>query len=1054
MGEVHEAQDLELRERVALKTLLPQGAQDAHLLERFRREIQLARRVTHPNVCRVFDLARHVNPDGGDEVTFLTMELLDGPTLAQRIRQDGPLAQDEVTPILEQMVLALESAHRAGVVHRDFKSANVMLVPQADGTTRVVVTDFGLAHGRVGDQALTRNVVVGTPGYMAPEQVNGAEAAPAMDIYALGCVLFEMVTGQRPFASENAFLEASRRLHEPPPRPRTLAKGLDARAEEVILRCLALEPGDRFVSAAGVVAAWTAPPPEAPPPRRAGWFLVAVAALGALLGVAGVTAWAVRGRGVQVAPLRHRVVALLGFRNLTGKPENAWLSTALSEMLSTELSGAPSLSVVPGEDVARMKRDLGLGEVDTLSRDTLAKVGRHLGTDLVVVGSYLILPQREGRPRIRVDVKLQDAAGGEPLLAVDEAGTDDELIALVERAGNRLRKRLEVRRDHPAPGGQDTLPHNARAAQLYTEGLDRLRALDPLQACELLQKAAELEGDHPLIHRELSNAWRDLGYDEMARNEARRAFELAGRLPHREQLLVEARHRLLQRDWEAGLRLSREALALEPDSVDLALRLAQAERSAHRLQDSLKTLDGLKGITAGSRDPQVDIEESRTTEQMGDFKRMLAAAQRAEEKAAKSGARLQRAHAQLLQSRALTNLGEPDAAIQAAVVSRKAFEDAGDSKGASSAINAHANVLLGQGRLQDARAMYEQALKLAVATGNREGQANVLINLGLILSQQGNAAESARMGAQALRIAEELKDPSVMAVALSSAAGSQMTQGDLAGARANYEKALALDRELGNTFAVAVGSSNLAGILFTQGMLARAARAYAEAQGIYEQLGNPSAGAYAMAARADVLTYQGHFDDARTLYEKVLQAREQLGELGTAAQTRAAMAVLEGWRDRHEQAEKLLEQAIPVFQKENMVEDLVYARVALAEALINRGQVAEARRHLDGAGILARQKLQNPSAELGLDLAVALLKAVQGKHAEAHKMVERDVVKARERGAVLTSAEARLRLLEIEALKERPAVIRARAARLRDELRKADMGAYAARIEARWLKPG
>ncbi|HET9767866.1 MAG TPA: serine/threonine-protein kinase, partial [Thermoanaerobaculia bacterium] len=258
MGEVYAADDVELNERVAVKILRPEIAAEPEMLERFRREIQLARKVTHPNVCRIFDLFHHREPDGRD-LLFLTMELLAGETLRDRLERDGPLAAQDAAPLLEQMAAALVAAHQAGIVHRDLKSANVLLVPQEDGSTRVVVTDFGLARTASAEArlaTLTRfDQIVGTPAYMAPEQVMGAEVTHAADLYALGVVMFETLTGVLPFVGESAMSTAIKRLQEPPPSPRMAAPHLDARWERIVLRCLQRDPADRYASAADLLHA-------------------------------------------------------------------------------------------------------------------------------------------------------------------------------------------------------------------------------------------------------------------------------------------------------------------------------------------------------------------------------------------------------------------------------------------------------------------------------------------------------------------------------------------------------------------------------------------------------------------------------------------------------------------------------------------------------------------------------------------------------------------------------------------------------------------------------
>src|SRR5262249_44969764 len=194
MGEVYEAEDLELGERVALKTIHLALADRRRAIERFRREIVMTKRITHPNVCRTFDFFRHhrEGEQGEADVLIVSMELLRGETLDQLLRKRGRLSTEEAMPMVRQMTAGLHAAHQAGIVHRDFKTSNVMLARSVDapGGLRVVISDFGLAHSTEAERAsLTSSAdLVGTPAYMAPEQVNGKEITPATDIYALRVV--------------------------------------------------------------------------------------------------------------------------------------------------------------------------------------------------------------------------------------------------------------------------------------------------------------------------------------------------------------------------------------------------------------------------------------------------------------------------------------------------------------------------------------------------------------------------------------------------------------------------------------------------------------------------------------------------------------------------------------------------------------------------------------------------------------------------------------------------------------------------------------------------
>lgn len=249
MGEVYEAQDLELREAVALKTLLPAIAEDESMIARFKQEIALSRKIGHPNVCRVFDLDGDES-DGGT-IIFLTMEFLGGETLAARLQRDGAIALPEALRILEQMGAALDAAHNAGVIHRDLKPSNVMLVPSAVGV-RAVVTDFGLARSFAGSDGSTSSIstkVVGTLNYMAPELLAGSVATFGSDVYALGMVAYKMVTGALPFAADTPLAGAILRAKKPIPSPRVRVPGLDEKWEHAILRALDVNPAKRFTQA-------------------------------------------------------------------------------------------------------------------------------------------------------------------------------------------------------------------------------------------------------------------------------------------------------------------------------------------------------------------------------------------------------------------------------------------------------------------------------------------------------------------------------------------------------------------------------------------------------------------------------------------------------------------------------------------------------------------------------------------------------------------------------------------------------------------------------------
>jgi serine/threonine protein kinase/Tfp pilus assembly protein PilF len=270
MGEVYEAEDLQLG-IIALKTIRYGVASSSDAFERFRQEVQLARRVTGAQVCRIHEL--YLLPASGkfEATAFLTMEYLEGITLYEKIQRNGPVPWKQALNIALQICEGLQLIHEQGVIHRDLKTGNIMLCKQADAT-RVVVMDFGLArdfrpdtqqNGRSSaTEKAGRNLppmIMGTPEYMAPEQFEGKPVSPATDIYALGIILYELVTGLRPYAADTPVAAAIRRAKQPLP-PSSLRSRVPGQCDRIIERCLEYEPEKRFQSAKEVAKALRAGP--------------------------------------------------------------------------------------------------------------------------------------------------------------------------------------------------------------------------------------------------------------------------------------------------------------------------------------------------------------------------------------------------------------------------------------------------------------------------------------------------------------------------------------------------------------------------------------------------------------------------------------------------------------------------------------------------------------------------------------------------------------------------------------------------------------------------
>ena len=336
MGEVYEALDIAdpgHPERVALKTIRRDLAGFDEIVTRLRREVQLAHKITHANVCKIHYLDVDKRSEG--DLLFLTMDFLAGETLSQRLAHGGPLSQAAAFAIAEQIASGLDAAHAEGVIHQDLKSNNIMLVPRRDGTTRAVITDFGIASSQ--EDADSPTPGPGTPAYMAPERMTEPGAKPAADIYSFGVILYEMATGRLPFEPDTP-LEQRRKL---PPAPSAIRPGVGRKWDWAILRCLDPAPEKRFKQASHAV--------DAVRPVR--WYMAVAAGVLVLLlanePIKDVIRWITEG------PVQ--AVAYLPFRVLSGPEAAMGLEDYLAEQIQRNPTIRKKWLVFPPAEVRQMR---------------------------------------------------------------------------------------------------------------------------------------------------------------------------------------------------------------------------------------------------------------------------------------------------------------------------------------------------------------------------------------------------------------------------------------------------------------------------------------------------------------------------------------------------------------------------------------------------------------------------------------------------------------------------------------------------------------------------
>ncbi|HEY7616436.1 MAG TPA: serine/threonine-protein kinase, partial [Terriglobales bacterium] len=632
MGVVYRAHDEQLDRSVAVK-VLPVGAlADEAARARFRKEALTLAKLDHPNIATIFEFGSQ------DGVDFLVTAYIPGITLDAKLAARG-LPEEEVIALGLQLTQGLAAAHERGIIHRDLKPANLRLTPE--GLLKIL--DFGLARVTEPESelALTASItqsqeITGTLPYMAPEQLRSERIDARSDVWAAGAVLYEMATGQRPFPETQGPVLISAILNGNPRPPKELNPKISTGLENVVLKALEKNPVHRYQTARDLrvdlerLAAGTGP--AAKPRGRRRWLIAAtVVVLALLLAIASYFTW----RPGGLAGGARRSVAVLGFKNLAGKPEKAWMSTALSEMLTTELGVGGQLRTISGENVSRMKADLSLADSDSLAKENLTRVYQMLGSDIVVLGSYLDLGGR-----IRVDLRVQDTSAGETIATASEVGSEEQFFDLVKRLGESLREKCgagELTAEQQA-ATRALEPANTEAARLYAEGLAKLRAFDAAGAKSLLQRAVRADPRHALAHSALAAAWSQLGYDEYAQVTSKTAYELSKGLPRNEALAIEARYREHNYEWDKAAEIYRSLWTFYPDDLEYGLRFANAQSSAGKGLDALVTVQSLRNLPRPLRDdPRIGMAEATAAESLGDYRREQAATARVIEGAGRHG---------------------------------------------------------------------------------------------------------------------------------------------------------------------------------------------------------------------------------------------------------------------------------------------------------------------------------------------------------------------------------------------------------------------------------
>ncbi len=579
MGKVYKVFDTKIQEKIALKLIKPEVAADPETIERFSNELKLARMVRHENVCGMFDLGEW------EGVHFITMEYVSGEDLKSFIRRSRQITAGTAVAIAKEICEGLAAAHKLGVIHRDLKPGNIMI--DRDGKARIM--DFGIARSLKGKGITDAGLMIGTPQYMSPEQAEGKEVDQRSDIYSLGVILFEMLTGRVPFEGETPLGVAIKHKTEPPPDPKKLNPQIPDGLSQMILRCLEKDRADRYQSADEVLADLGGIEPGIPmtsreiPKKRPltskeinvkfniKKLFVPLAAISVLVVAAVLVSRLIPKKSGGSTPSGIPSLAVLYFKNNTGDPKMDFWRSALAESLITDISQSKYIRVLSWDEVYGTLKDLNLLETQSYTTDDLKKVAENGQAGYVLQGSL----SRAG-DKFRIETTLRQIKSGKasaPETARVEGTGEQSIYAMVDELTKKTKASLKLTREQIANDidyelGKVTTS-SPEAYRYFQQAVELQKQVKFMESYPLLKKAIEIDPEFALAYWGIlqNNAGLSPSEIKMYRE---KALALGSRLPDRERWRIEAMYYWSDKTLERSVEAFSQLLALYPWDLDAA----------------------------------------------------------------------------------------------------------------------------------------------------------------------------------------------------------------------------------------------------------------------------------------------------------------------------------------------------------------------------------------------------------------------------------------------------------------------------------------------------
>ncbi len=1039
MGAVYKAHDLEVDRAVGLKVIRPDLAGNPAILARFKQELILARQVTHKNIIRIYDLSE------AEGVKFITMEFIEGEDLRTILTREGKLTPDEAIGIIRQSCSGLQAAHLEGVIHRDLKPSNIM----RDAAGRVVIMDFGLAKTVASDGMTQTGMMIGTMEYMSPEQAMGSELDARSDIFAMGLIFYELITGNMPYRAESAIASLVKRTQERAIPLHEVDPSVPAAVSQIVGKCLERDPKNRYASVQdllddldiaqgrrprssgigrstlrqsafssdaltdGAPSPAIAQPSLVPTPafpRKS--IVLAAAVLAAALGVGGYFAFFNRpSKGTTGAQaVAATSVAIIPYYNASGDANMNWLSSSLSETLSTDVGTSSSVRQVSQSRLQQVLRDLNISPQQELDPATLKRIADFTNAEIVVTGKYV-----KNGDQIQVNSTVYDLKRDREFAIATTVPAEKDLLASISKLAQDVREKLasspemlkELQSRAPF-----VLTQSVPALRAYNEGLQLARARKSSEAATKFEEATSDDPTFALAYSELAQAYKAQGFDDKAELASRKAVTLSDNLPESEKFLILAVNAVITNDRANAIAAYEKLTSIQPDDTDAQFALAKLYEDDSNWDAARQHLTKVRA--ADKNNPDVLLASGRVELRAGDPKAGLDFLSSAYNLATQTNNQALKADILRAEGIAYKILNQPQEALKNYQEALKIARDLNLPVQVAKTLSEIGQIQDQMGDSNAALTSFKDGLEIRRKIGDKSGTALSLLNLGTFYNDHAKYQDALKALNDALTQFRDLDDLPSQATCLNNIGTAEGQLGNFQAALTYYQQSLDIGEKLKVSELIAEPLHNLAETYRKLGQYDIAVTQYLKAIDTARAQGDQHRVALESNSLGELFATQGQYSRALKSYDDAVK-----GFQATNDQTYLMAAAVAGYGNvlsmvgREEEGQRKLEDALKLATDAKMDSTIAQAQNWLGDSYMYAGAFGDAKQQYDKAAAVAARAKDREQAAWSR-FGIARLDVLQGRGNAAIPVLQKLVAEAESMGLRGLSVQASIYLAQAQ----------------------------------------